>query len=107
MTDNKNIREKIGDWLSEDDNKESDLIDFLINECGVVLSVGKCIHCDKKILKDSEDSDNAHINANYNIICDDCLDKCDCEDCLHICGETGGRRGGGCGKRRRRRRRRL
>jgi hypothetical protein len=31
------LREKIGAWLSDKTNHEGDLVDFLVDECGVVL----------------------------------------------------------------------
>ena len=58
-----------------------------------------CVHCEKHIERDSEDHDNVHINEKDEIICQDCLDKCDCEYCedeeeekenMDICGESGG-----------------
>ena len=103
---NNNLRDKISAWLSDRTNDENDLVDFLVDECGCVVEnegcVAKglnCVHCKQHIYRDTKDHDNCHINEKQEIICQDCLDECDCEDCLHICGETGGHRHGGCGKR--------
>ena len=35
------IQKKIGDWLNDKNNNENDLVDFLIDECGVVIKEQK------------------------------------------------------------------
>ena len=37
MSHNQSLKIKIGKWLSDRKNDENDLIDFLIDECGVVI----------------------------------------------------------------------
>ena len=35
--EDKQLREKIGAWLSDKTNHEGDLVDFLVDDCGVVV----------------------------------------------------------------------
>jgi len=41
MTTANELREKISDWLNDRNNNEYDIVEFLIDECGVVLKPEK------------------------------------------------------------------
>ena len=103
-TEEEDIQKKITNWLNDKNNNENDLVDFLIDECGIVLKNEedeeededeeevlnhmdkKCEDCDK-IVK------NFYLNNPFgqgNRNCSDCpeFDEDEEED-LDTCGETG------------------
>ena len=83
------LREKIGAWLSDKTNHEGDLVDFLVDECGVVLKEDEeveeygakilCNDCDYYISSEDFDAGNGRTmidtldNGEYR--CEVCNEK--------------------------------
>ena len=91
------LANKISEWLSNRNNHEGDLVDFLVDECGIVFNDRdwrelNCVNCDVYIARDSQEHDEIHINEDDKIFCRDCLDKCNCFCCnedREVCTECG------------------
>ena len=73
------LRQKISSWLSNRDNSEGDLVDFLVDECGIVLEEedccefgdinnqeSECCKCDKTMIPSEEhNKDSSDLYVRY------------------------------------------
>ena len=73
------LREKIGAWLSDKTNHEGDLVDFLVDDCGVVIQEDEWEEKDCPIEDNNDDCSRCGI-----ILTDDDMysETGKCEDCL-------------------------
>tara|TARA_R110002167_G_scaffold71882_6_gene202646 strand:+ start:10829 stop:11209 length:381 start_codon:yes stop_codon:yes gene_type:complete len=73
------LREKIGAWLSDKTNHEGDLVDFLCDDCGVVIQEDEWEEKDCPIEDNNDDCSRCGI-----ILTDDDMysETGKCEDCL-------------------------
>ena len=73
------LRDKIGAWLSDKTNHEGDLVDFLCDDCGVVIQEDEWEEKDCPIEDNNDDCSRCGI-----ILTDDDMysETGKCEDCL-------------------------
>tara|TARA_R110000823_G_scaffold310939_1_gene436120 strand:- start:2060 stop:2497 length:438 start_codon:yes stop_codon:yes gene_type:complete len=63
------LKTKISAWLNDKNNNENDLIDFLVEECGIILKENECEICGDKM---TEEETKYVDDGDTIIMCDGC-----------------------------------